>query len=47
MENIYTVRVGGTEVNDFYVDLTQAQAIEKHYIQQGYDDVIIEQITGD
>ena len=38
----YTVWVGGGEVNDYYLTLDEAQTIARQYLNNGYDDVIIE-----
>jgi hypothetical protein len=43
--NKYTVWVGGTEVNDYYLTKQQAENLAFEYEQQGYDDVIVEQIN--
>jgi hypothetical protein len=43
--NKYTVWVGGTEVNDNYLTKQQAENLAFEYEQQGYDDVIVEQIN--
>jgi hypothetical protein len=43
--NKYTVWVGGTEVNDNYLTKQQAENLAFEYEQDGYDDVIVEQIT--
>ena len=40
----YTVWVGGTEVNAYYVEYDEACSIAKKYIDEGYDDVIIQLI---
>jgi len=40
----YTVWVGGTEVNADYVEYDEACSIAKKYIDEGYDDVIIQLI---
>ena len=40
----YTVWVGGTEVNADYVEYEEACSIAKKYIDEGYDDVIIQLI---
>ena len=40
----YTVWVGGTEVNGDYVEYDEACSIAKKYIDEGYDDVIIQLI---
>ncbi len=39
----YSVWVGGGEVNDFALTLDEAQQLEKIYLDDGYDDVSIEQ----
>lgn len=42
----YTVWVGGSEVNDYYLDtLNKAQEIARHWTVKGYDQVTIEEIT--
>ena len=43
--NKYTVWVGGTEVNDYYLTKQQAENLAFEYEQQGYDDVFVEQIN--
>ncbi len=40
----YTVWVGGTEVLDHYVDRETAEQKAKQYIDDGYDDVVIQQV---
>mgnify|MGYP006928157404 CR=1 FL=1 len=41
----YTVWVGGTEVNDYYLDSEEkAEALAQEFIDDGYDDVKIETI---
>ena len=40
----YTVWVGGSEVNDYYLTQSEAQTIAQQYITDGYDDVIIERV---
>ncbi len=42
---MYTVWAGGVEVNDNYLTKEQAKSLAQEYIVQGYDDVLIEQIT--
>jgi hypothetical protein len=38
----YTVWVGGTEVNDYYLDnLEDARLLAGSYIDEGYDDVYV------
>ncbi len=40
--NTYTVWVGGVEVNDHLLSKENAEALAKHWIEQGYDDVQID-----
>jgi hypothetical protein len=42
-EKCYTVWVGGTEVNDYYLDRDSALRLAQLYIDDGYDDVNIEE----
>lgn len=41
----FSVWVGGIEVNDNYLTKEQAENLSFEYEQQGYDDVIVEQIN--
>ena len=41
----YTVWVGATEVNDYYLNKTKAKDLENKYKSLGYDDVKIEIVT--
>ena len=41
-EKLFTVWVGGVEVNDYYLTLEKAEELAKEYEMNGYDDVIIE-----
>ena len=41
----YTVWVGGTEVNDYYLTKEEAENLAFEYKDDGYDDVIIEKIN--
>ena len=41
---MYSVWVGGSEVNDTYLDHKSALRIADVWIERGYDDVIVEQI---
>lgn len=45
MEDMYTVWVGGVEVNDYLLDKTSALQLAHQYLSDGYDDVKIETIT--
>lgn len=40
---LYTVWVGGTEVNDYYLTYEEAMDLADDYIEDGYDDVSIEE----
>lgn len=43
----YTVFVGGMEVNDFSLNISDAERVRQYYLKQGYDDVqIVELETG-
>ena len=44
IERIYSVWVGASEVNDYYLEYNDAQDLANVYIKQGYDDVIIEKM---
>jgi hypothetical protein len=41
----YSVWVGGTEVNDYLVDLQTAEEIADEWTRDGYDDVQIEEVA--
>jgi len=41
----HTVWVGGGEVNDYYLSETEAHTLASSYLTQGYDDVIIQEVT--
>jgi hypothetical protein len=41
----YTVWVGGSEVNDSYLTKKEAENLAFEYKADGYDDVIIENIS--
>ena len=43
--SLYSVWIGGGEVNDYPLTLSEAQDIVQQYQNQGYDDVSIEQIN--
>jgi len=38
----YTVYVGGDEVNDYYLTKEKAKDLAEEYIDDGYDDVVIQ-----
>ena len=38
----YTVWVGGTEVNDYYLEYDDAMKLAESYRKEGYTDVIVE-----
>jgi hypothetical protein len=44
MDN-WTVWVGGSELNAFYLNYEQATELANDYIRGGYDDVTIEQVS--
>ncbi len=37
----YSVWVGGSEINDFYLTFEEATILKKHWIKQGYKDTKI------
>ena len=41
-DKTYTVWVGGSEVNDHYLNKETADALALEYAEAGYDDVIVE-----
>ena len=43
-EKLFTVWVGGVEVNDNYLTKEEADRIATEYEDEGYDDVVIEEI---
>ena len=47
MNKKYTVWAGGTEVNDYYLNLEQAKSLKKVYLNDGYDDVYIEEVNNE
>lgn len=44
-KTIYSVWIGGIEINDTYLTKDKAEEIAAAYIEDGYTDVIIEQIN--
>ena len=45
LEKKFTVWVGGSEVNDYLLTLQEAEDLAKEYEMDGYDDVIIEDVS--
>ena len=43
-EKRYIVWVGGSEVNDHYITKEKAEGLAQEYIEDGYDDVIVEEV---
>jgi hypothetical protein len=41
-ETVFTVWVGGVEVNDHYLSAFEAEAIAELWRNDGYDDVVVE-----
>lgn len=41
-QDIYTVWVGGAEVNDHLLSKEKADTLAKLYVEDGYDDVVVE-----
>jgi hypothetical protein len=46
-KEIWTVWVGGSEVNDHYLTLDEAKMVQESWLLHGYDDVHIRSITSD
>lgn len=44
MAEKFTVWVGGVEVNDYYLTKKEAENLAEEYRQDGYDDVVIEEV---
>jgi hypothetical protein len=44
-KKIYTVWVGGVEVNDYHLNWSDAYRLFRHWIDKGYHDVIIEEVN--
>ena len=44
MDCRYSVWVGGTEINDFYLNRLQAENLAEKFINNGFDDVKIDKI---
>ena len=44
MSGNYTVWVGGTEVNDTYLSLADANKLADKYREDGYDDVVVDEV---
>ena len=43
--NIYSIWVGGIEVNDVLLTKDEANDLANMYIEKGYDDVVIDDYT--
>lgn len=43
VNKIYSVWVGGGEINDYYLDWNEAFELAQHYKDEGYDEVIVRQ----
>ena len=41
---MYSVWVGGGEVNDYYIDRDEAERIAERWRDRGYDDVVVDEI---
>ena len=44
MNKVWTVWVGGGEVNDYLLDYETALRVAQSYIEDGYDEVVIEKV---
>ena len=47
MNKIYTVFIGGTEVNDCLLTREEAIELRDYYLDHNYDDVVIMRIKGE
>ena len=45
MTELYSVFVGGGEVNDELLDLDNAHDLAMNYVNEGYEDVSVEYVT--
>ena len=45
MNETYSVWVGGSELNAYYLNYKQAKELANDYIQGGYEDVMIVQVS--
>ena len=45
MDTVYVVWVGGVEVNDYYMDKKDAEHMAEFYKDEGYDDVVIQELN--
>ena len=43
---MFTVWVGGAEVTEYLLGAGEALSIQQHYMNLGYEDILIEEITG-
>lgn len=43
-DKVYTVWVGGVEVNDYYLDIDEAIKLVEEYKSLGYDDAVYEKV---
>jgi hypothetical protein len=41
----YSVWVGGSEVNDYYLTKENADSLAQKWIAEGYDDVMVEEVS--
>ena len=41
MKNVYSVWVGGSEINDYYINIKEARRLKEVYLDNGYKNVII------
>ena len=44
---LFTVWVGGVEINDYYLSKDNAYKLAQKYIDNGYDDVIVEEVSNE
>jgi hypothetical protein len=41
----WSVWVGGSEVNDYYLTKESAENLAQEWIAEGYDDVVVEEVV--
>lgn len=46
MYKVFSVWVGGSEVNDYYLTIDEAVRIADEYVDDGYEDVHIVEMKG-
>lgn len=47
LDLVWSVFVGGTEVNDYYLTLSQAEELADDYEEDGYDEIYLVSTDGE